>query len=203
MSISCPNLKSIFDEAVARPDGPRRAAYLDGACRGDAALRAEVEAMVRDHERLGRFLAAGRRHPYPPALTQAESECAARTAIIGNAAQGLHPIAGQGFNLGLRDAATLAEVLAEAGGDPGSREVLESYSRWRRADRQAIIAFTDGLVRLFASPFGPLRAARSLGLVLFDLSPVAKSALSRLSLGFAARLPRLARGLPLVPRAAP
>ncbi len=154
--------------------------------------------------RLGRLIAVGTRHAYPLALTQAAAERAPRTAIIGNAAQGLHPIAGQGFNLGLRDAATLADVLAEAGpaADPGGDAVLERYAAWRRTDRHALIAFTDGLVRLFASPFGPVRAARSLGLVLFDLSPTAKSALSRLSLGFAGRLPRLARGLPLVGAAA-
>jgi 2-octaprenyl-6-methoxyphenol hydroxylase len=150
--------------------------------------------------RLGRLVAVGPRQAYPLALTQAAAERAPRTAIIGNAAQGLHPIAGQGFNLGLRDAVTLAEVLAEAGAgaDPGAESVLERYADWRRTDRRALIAFTDGLVRLFASPFGPVRAARSIGLVLFDLSPTAKSALSRLSLGFAGRLPRLARGLPLL-----
>jgi 2-octaprenyl-6-methoxyphenol hydroxylase len=170
---------------------------------GDAAFLAELQDCFG--WRLGRLTALGPRHAYPLALTQAAAATAPRTALIGNAAQGLHPIAGQGFNLGLRDAATLAEVLAEAAADadPGGAAVLERYAAWRRTDRHALIAFTDGLVRLFASPFGPLRAARSLGLVLFDLSPTAKSALSRLSLGFAGRLPRLARGLPLVaPRAA-
>ena len=164
-----------------------------------------LELQERFGWRLGRLVAVGPRQAYPLALTQAAAEHAPRTAIIGNAAQGLHPIAGQGFNLGLRDAATLADVLADAGAaaDPGAADVLERYAAWRRTDRHALIAFTDGLVRLFASPFGPVRAARSLGLVLFDLSPTAKSALSRLSLGFAGRLPRLARGLPLVPGEAP
>jgi 2-octaprenyl-6-methoxyphenol hydroxylase len=164
-----------------------------------------LELQARFGWRLGRLLAVGARHAYPLALTQAAAEHAPRTAIIGNAAQGLHPIAGQGFNLGLRDAVTLAEVLAEAapGADPGSADVLARYAAWRQRDRHALIAFTDGLVRLFASPFGPVRAARGLGLVLFDLSPTAKSALSRLSLGFAGRLPRLARGLPLLAGAAP
>ena len=82
--------------------------------------------------------------------------------------------------------------------DPGSAALLQRYADWRRTDRRALIAFTDGLVRLFGSPWGPVQRARSLGLVLFDLSPPAKSALSKLSLGFAGRLPRLARGLPLV-----
>ena len=161
----------------------------------DEAFLAELQACFG--WRLGRFTAVGPRHAYPLALTQAASESAPRTAIIGNAAQGLHPIAGQGFNLGLRDAATLAEVLAEAGADPGGPEVLARFAEWRHTDRKALIAFTDGLVRLFASPFAPVRVARGLGLVLFDLSPTAKTALSKLSLGFAGRLPRLARGLPL------
>lgn len=151
--------------------------------------------------RLGRLTDVGTRHAYPLALTRAESAAGVRTAIIGNAAQGLHPIAGQGFNLGLRDAATLADVLADAGpgADPGAAELLERYAAWRATDRRAMIAFTDGLVRLFGSPFGPVRFARTLGLVLFDLSPVAKTALSRLSFGFAGHQPRLARGLPLRP----
>jgi 2-octaprenyl-6-methoxyphenol hydroxylase len=153
--------------------------------------------------RLGRLTRVGRRLSYPLALTRSEALEAPRVAIIGNAAQGLHPIAGQGFNLGLRDAATLAEVLSDvvgAGGtDVGLPGVLASYADWRRTDRRALIAFTDGLVRLFGNPFAPVRAARSFGLMLFDVSPAAKTALARLSLGFAGRLPRLARGLPLRP----
>jgi 2-octaprenyl-6-methoxyphenol hydroxylase len=164
---------------------------------------AEFLARLQDRFgwRLGRLTRVGKRLSYPLALTRAEALEAPRVAIIGNAAQGLHPIAGQGFNLGLRDAATLAEVLSDhvgAGGqDAGVPEVLASYADWRRTDRRALIAFTDGLVRLFGNPFAPVRAARSLGMMLFDVSPSAKTALARLSLGFAGRLPRLARGLPL------
>ncbi len=163
----------------------------------DAAFLAELQQCFG--WRLGRLKAVARRVAYPLALTRAESAHAPRTAIIGAAAQGLHPIAGQGFNLGLRDAATLAEVLADASGeDPGSAAVLTRYAQWRSTDRRALIAFTDGLVRLFGSPLRPVQIARNVGLVLFDLSPSAKSAMSKLSLGFAGRLPRLARGLPLV-----
>jgi 2-octaprenyl-6-methoxyphenol hydroxylase len=176
----------------------------------DARFLAELQE--RFGWRLGRLTKVGKRLSYPLALTQAEALDAPRIVMIGNAAQGLHPIAGQGFNLGLRDAATLAEVLAdwmeETGGagdvgagsrvaDPGDGTVLERYADWRRTDRRALIAFTDGLVRLFASPFAPVRAARSLGLMLFDVSPTAKTAMAKLSLGFAGKLPRLARGLPL------
>ena len=163
----------------------------------DAPFLAELQAAFG--WRRGRLRAVARRVAYPLALTRAASSSAPRTAIIGAAAQGMHPIAGQGFNLGLRDAATLAEVLADAQGeDPGGAALLERYAEWRRMDRRALIAFTDGLVRLFGIPWEPVKRARGLGLVLFDLSPPAKSALSRLSLGFAGRLPRLARGLPLV-----
>ncbi len=154
--------------------------------------------------RLGRLVSVAERHAYPLALTQASASSAARVAIIGNAAQGLHPIAGQGFNLGLRDAATLADVLADAcleasteTVDAGSEALLQRFAAWRTRDRRLLIGFTDGLVRLFASPFAPIRALRALGLVLFDLSPIAKSALSKLSSGFAGRLPRLARGVAL------
>ncbi len=150
--------------------------------------------------RLGRFTRVGKRGAYPLALTQADERVGRRCVIIGNAAQGLHPIAGQGFNLGLRDVATLAEVIADTVGTRealGGEAMLTRYDEWRRHDRRSIIAFTDGLVRLFASPLAGVRAARNLGLLLFDLAPPAKQALSRLSLGFAGRLPRLARGAQL------
>jgi 2-octaprenyl-6-methoxyphenol hydroxylase len=161
----------------------------------DVAFLARLEA--RFGGRLGRFLRVGERKAYALALTESARVAAPRTAIIGNAAQGLHPVAGQGFNLGLRDAATLAEVLADAPGDPGEGAVLERYAAWRARDRRALIRFTDGLIRLFAHPSPPLAVARGLGLAAFDLLPPAKRALSRLSFGFAGELPRLARGLPL------
>jgi 2-octaprenyl-6-methoxyphenol hydroxylase len=149
--------------------------------------------------RLGRFTQVGKRSSYPLALTQADAHIADRLAIIGNAAQGLHPIAGQGFNLGLRDAACLAEVLADArhastAVDPGGKEVLQRYATWRGEDRKGIINFTDGLVRLFSQGIGPIKAARDVGMLLFDLSPQAKDYLAQLSLGAAGRIPRLARG---------
>jgi 2-octaprenyl-6-methoxyphenol hydroxylase len=153
--------------------------------------------------RLGRLLRIGARQAYPLALSRAAQHIAARLAIVGNAAQALHPIAGQGFNLGLRDAASLAEVLtdARAGGeaDVGAAAALESYAAWRDEDRRRIVAFTDGLVRLFASPLGLLRGLRSVGLLAFDALPPAKGAMARLSVGAAGRVPRLARGVPLVP----
>ncbi|MGH8316279.1 MAG: FAD-dependent monooxygenase, partial [Steroidobacterales bacterium] len=147
--------------------------------------------------RLGRLTRVGRRHAYPLALTCADEQTAERVVIIGNAAQGLHPIAGQGFNLGLRDVATLAELVAEHRTDLGSAVMLERYRDWRQTDRRSVVAFTDGLVRLFGNPLASVSAARNLGLLAFDLLPPAKAALSRLSMGVSGRLPKLARGLPL------
>ena len=151
--------------------------------------------------RLGRFLKVGRRIPYPLSLTRAERTSSGRCVIIGNAAQGLHPVAGMGFNLGLRDAASLAELIAERAGnedaDPGNPALLAEYDAWRAADRGGVIAFTDGLVRLFANPLSSVRRLRNLGLLAFDLLPPAKAALSRLSTGGGGRVPKLARGVAL------
>lgn len=152
--------------------------------------------------RLGRFTRVGARRLYPLSLTRSDEHIAPRLVIVGNAAQSLHPIAGQGFNLGLRDAASIAEVLADAHRehaaagrfDAGDGLLLERYREWRAADRQKIVGFTDGLVRLFTQPFGPAKLARDIGLLAFDLMPAAKDALSQLSLGAAGRIPRLARG---------
>jgi 2-octaprenyl-6-methoxyphenol hydroxylase len=148
--------------------------------------------------RAGRILAVGKRASYPLALVQAEELCAPRVALVGNAAQTLHPVAAQGFNLGLRDAATLAELIAGAS-DPGSEQLLSQFAQRRSADRRGMIGFTDQLVKLFDSRRGAAIAARTLGLLLFDLNAPAKRALSRLSWGFGGALPRLSRGLPLQP----
>jgi 2-octaprenyl-6-methoxyphenol hydroxylase len=156
--------------------------------------------------RLGRFIKVGRRAAYPLSLSRAERTSAPRCAIIGNAAQGLHPVAGMGFNLGLRDVASLAELIAEYSGrepfDAGARELLDEYDAWRATDRAGVIAFTDGLVRLFSNPLGSVRALRNLGLLAFDLLPPAKAGLSRLSSGARGRVPKLARGVTLTRAAA-
>jgi 2-octaprenyl-6-methoxyphenol hydroxylase len=160
-----------------------------------------TEVQRRFGFRLGRFIKVGRRAAYPLSLSRAERTSAPRCAIIGNAAQGLHPVAGMGFNLGLRDVASLAELVAEraarAAFDPGERVMLDEYDAWRAADRSGVIAFTDGLIRTFSNPLRSVRALRNLGLLAFDLSPPAKSALSRLSSGANGRVPKLARGVAL------
>jgi 2-octaprenyl-6-methoxyphenol hydroxylase len=151
--------------------------------------------------RAGRAREVGTRGSYPLSLTRAERVTATRCVLLGNASQALHPVAGQGFNLALRDAAVLAEVLAAglpgAGGDAGDAGLLERFARARSSDRSAMVGFTDGLVRLFSSRKPGMAPLRDAGLLLFDLLPPAKRALSRISFGFGSATPRLARGLPL------
>jgi 2-octaprenyl-6-methoxyphenol hydroxylase len=161
----------------------------------EAAFLAQLQG--RFGWRAGRFVRAARRQSYPLKLTRATASVAARTVLVGNAAQALHPVAGQGFNLGLRDAAMLAEVIVNAAGDPGSPQLLERFSAWRARDRRGVVRFTDNLVRLFADGRFGVAALRDLGLLLFDLAPPAKGALARVSAGFGGRAPRLARGLPV------
>ncbi len=152
--------------------------------------------------RAGRFVRAGVRASYPLKLTRAVTTVGARSVLIGNAAQSLHPVAGQGFNLGLRDAAMLAEVIVGApkggaGVDVGAPELLRQFAEWRETDRRGVVGFTDGLVKMFASTRPGVGLLRNLGLLLFDLAPPAKSALARVSAGFGGPTPRLARGLNL------
>ena len=177
-----------------RPNEARRLLTLDDDAFTDALQRAFGF-------RLGRLLKIGTRHAYELSLSRSEAHFAQRLAIVGNAAQGLHPIAGQGFNLGLRDAASLAEVLSDAlvAGvqDPGAQSLLRDYAAWRGEDRKRIVAFTDGLVRLFATPLGLVRGLRGFGMLAFDSLPPAKAAMARLSTGASGRVPRLARGVPL------
>jgi 2-octaprenyl-6-methoxyphenol hydroxylase len=179
-----------------RPDDAAGVLSLDD----DSYLR---ELQARFGWRAGRFVRAGRRASYPLKLTRAAATTATRTVLIGNAAQALHPVAGQGFNLGLRDAAMLAEVIANAGGgdvgggDVGAPELLRRFADWRATDRGGVVRFTDGLVKLFGSSRPGVGILRNLGLLMFDLAPPAKSALARVSAGFGGPTPRLARGLPV------
>jgi len=147
--------------------------------------------------RAGRLLRAGPRSSYPLRLTRATASVATRTVLIGNAAQTLHPVAGQGFNLGLRDAAMLAEVIAGTAGDAGAPAALRQFADWRARDRRGVVRFTDGLIRLFGDARPGAALLRDLGLLMFDLAPPAKSALARVSAGFGGPTPRLARGLSL------
>lgn len=161
----------------------------------DAAFLDRVQR--RFGERLGRIERAGERSAYPLSLVTAQRQVADRAVILGNAAHSLHPIAGQGFNLSLRDVAVLAEVLAVHRNDPGSDDALTAYIEWRRQDQRRVVAFTDLLNRLFGIPFGMAAHARGLGLLGMDLFPGLRREFSRHAMGRAGKLPRLARGLPL------
>jgi 2-octaprenyl-6-methoxyphenol hydroxylase len=145
---------------------------------------------------VGRVVGVGQRVAYPLALRRAQAMTGTRAVLVGNAAQTLHPVAAQGYNLGLRDAAALAERLAAAE-DPGAGAVLAGYAQARALDRRGMIAFTDGLVKLFGLEYPPLAGLRNLALAAFDLLPPAKRALARLSWGFGGDTSRLLRGLPL------
>ncbi len=128
-------------------------------------------------DRAGRFLSVAGRARFPLALRYAANPVLPRSVLLGNAAQALHPIAGQGFNLGLRDAWELADLLRHRDDrDPGSTACLAAYSAARRLDRLGGIAVTDSLVRIFSNDFAPLRTARGAGLALLDIAPPVKRA---------------------------
>lgn len=140
--------------------------------------------------RLGKFTHAGQRDYYPLALQVATQTVSHRLALVGNAAQTLHPIAGQGFNLGLRDVMSLAETLASAHRrqqDIGSFGVLQHYQQRRQPDREATIGVTDGLVRLFANHYAPLVVGRNLGLMAMDKQPWLRNQLAERTLGWVKR----------------
>jgi 2-octaprenyl-6-methoxyphenol hydroxylase len=150
--------------------------------------------------RLGRLRAVGRRSAYPLRLLRVKEMVRPRVVVIGNAAHTLHPVAGQGLNLGLRDVALLAEVLVQARRqheDPGAFAVLRRYSDGRRGDQARVTLITDLLARIFTNPLPPIRLARDLGLVALDLTPPLKHEVARQFMGLRGRRPRLARGLPL------
>jgi 2-octaprenyl-6-methoxyphenol hydroxylase len=127
--------------------------------------------------RAGRFTSILARTRFPLTLRYATDPVLPRSVLLGNAAQALHPIAGQGFNLGLRDAWELAEVmLRRIDADPGSDACLAQYRSTRKLDRLGGIALTDSLVRIFSNDFTPLRVARGAGLALLDITPPAKRA---------------------------
>ena len=151
--------------------------------------------------RFGDFLGAvepvGPRWSYPLAFLHAEDYAAPRLALVGEAAHVIHPIAGQGLNLGLRDVAALAEVLVDArrlGLDIGESEVLRRYERWRRLDNWMLSAVTDTLNRLFSNAVPPVKAARDLGLAAVNHVPPLKRLFMRHAMGVVGTLPRLVRG---------
>ncbi len=152
-------------------------------------------------KRFGSFLGAtyseGPRWSYPLSAHLADRFTDRRLAVIGDAAHGIHPIAGQGLNLGLKDVAALAEILVDAarlGRDLGSDDLLAEYARWRRFDAVVLTAVTDSLNRLFSNDLTPLRLARSLGLGIVHRMPRAKRLFMSHARGTLGSLPRLLRG---------
>ncbi|WP_350238355.1 2-octaprenyl-6-methoxyphenyl hydroxylase [Pectobacterium colocasium] len=140
--------------------------------------------------RLGRFTHIGERHSYPLRLLTASQHISHRLALVGNAAQTLHPIAGQGFNLGIRDVMSLAETLVEAAKnqqDIGQYTVLDRYQQRRTPDQNTTVAITDGLVRLFANRYTALAVGRNLGLIAMNNLPLVRDAFARRTLGWVER----------------
>jgi 2-octaprenyl-6-methoxyphenol hydroxylase len=149
---------------------------------------------------LGNILPLGPRFSYPLTMLLADAYARDRFALVGDAAHGIHPIAGQGFNLGVRDAAALAEILVEgkrAGLDIGSLQVLERYVRWRRFDNLMLSSFMDGLTRLFSNDVAPVRLARDAGFFLFNRMMPLKRLAMRHAMGVVGKLPKLVQGKPL------
>jgi len=161
----------------------------------------EAEFAAELAGRFGDFLGAvepvGHRWAYPLALILAENYIGHRLTLVGEAAHTIHPIAGQGLNLGIRDVAGLAELLIDArrvGLDIGDERVLRRYQQWRRFDTLALAAVTDGLNRLFSNALPPLQLARGLGLAAVHRVPPVRRVLMRDAMGLVGDLPRLLLG---------
>lgn len=158
-------------------------------------FQAEFARRFGDH--LGPAAPAGPRWSYPLSLVHAERYIDTRLVLVGDAAHGIHPIAGQGYNLGVRDIAALVEVLADSkrlGLDIGAADTLERYAQWRRTDNFAMVAGTDLLVWLFSNDSKPLRLARDLGLAAVNRVPALRRFFVRHAMGMVGDLPRLIRG---------
>ena len=144
--------------------------------------------------RAGAFLAIGPRTAHPALRVVADRCVATRAVLVGNAAQTLHPVGAQGFNLGLRDALTLAELIGDNGGDPGAGTLLQAYALRRAPDREETLAFSDGLARVTAGDDPLLRPLRSLGLAAVQRSPTLQARLVGGAMGYRGDVPRLCRG---------
>ena len=199
---------AMLPNAYAGTDDQNRCSLVWTVKRGDESRLLELaddaflaELQQRFGYRLGAMNKVGRRHAYPLKLVRAKQQVRPRLALIGNAAHTLHPIAGQGFNLGLRDVAVLADVVADAlaaGLDVGDDQVMQKYAQWRNWDHRKVIALTDTLARLFSNPLIPVALARNVGLFTLDVVPPLKRMLTKQTMGLSGRLPRLAMGRKLM-----
>jgi 2-octaprenyl-6-methoxyphenol hydroxylase len=163
----------------------------------------EMEFLSQAHSRfgnhLGRFLKMGKRSSYPLRLVRALEDVRPRAVILGNAAHAIHPVGAQGFNLGLRDVAVLAELLRDesaSGGaaDYGNMSLLNRYSNWRKEDHAGTIAYSDGLARIFSNPSPLAAAARTAGLLAHAFIPVLRRQMAVKAMGYRGRTPKLAMG---------
>lgn len=173
-----------------RPDVAPLMAALD-----DDAFAREIQRRAGDF--LGTIRLDSPRWTYPLSVQFAQRMVAHRLALAGDAAHAMHPVAGQGLNMGLRDVAALAEVLSEAKGlglDLGSAAVLERYGRWRRFDNGLMLAMTDTLVRFFSNDIGPIKAARAIGLSAVNRIAPLRRLFARHAMGVVGDLPRSMRG---------
>ncbi|HEU0305932.1 MAG TPA: FAD-dependent monooxygenase, partial [Lysobacter sp.] len=191
------------------PRGDRHFGLVHGVSREDADAVAALDeaaflARVQDAFgwRAGRFLGCGPRSAYPVTRVMAQALTAPRAVLVGNAAQTIHPIGAQGFNLGLRDALTLAELIEAdlvaarrhgADADCGAAALLAHYAQRRREDRQRTVAFSDGLARVTSNASGLLRPLRSLGFFAADRLPSAQAFLVGAAMGYRGDVPALCR----------
>lgn len=183
------------------PRGDGHYGVVHGVARGQAAAVAALDEpgwLARLQRalgwRAGRLLASGERSAYPLVQVLAQSQAGARAVLLGNAAQTIHPLGAQGFNLGLRDALTLAELVGPGdAADPGSAALLEEYRRRRAPDREQTLRFSGGLARLTANDTPLLRPLRSAGLLAAARLPGLQSLLVGGAMGFRGEVPRLCR----------
>ena len=165
---------------------------------GDEAFMDALRARFTDF--MGKVALAGPRHRYPLALHIAHSYGSGRVVLVGEAAHGIHPIAGQGLNMGWRDIAALAEEIVDArrlGLDVGRREILRAYQGRRRTDNMVLATVTDGLNRLFSNDIAPVRAVRDVGLAAVNMLPPVRRTLMRHAMGVLGDQPRIVQGKPL------
>lgn len=182
------------------PRGDRHYGAVHGVLREQAAAAMALDEagfLARLQEafgwRAGRFVAAGARSAYPMVRTVARRTTAPRAVLVGNAAQSLHPVGAQGFNLGLRDALTLAEQVAAHRDDPGASRVLRAYAERRSEDRRRTLEFSDGLARLTANEAPLLSPLRGLGLMAVDRLPALQARLVGAAMGYRGDVPALCR----------
>ena len=191
-SLPLPGNRSSLVWTERSEDAPRYLGldHADLALAIEAAMGSTLGTVVVEEKLMG----------FPLRLQIARDFVAPRLALVGDAAHVVHPIAGQGLNLGLKDVAALAEVAVDAlrlGLDPGADDVLQRYQSWRRLDTASMAAMTDGLNRLFSNDIAPVRALRDFGLGLVDRAGPVKAALIRTASGVSASGPKLLGGLPI------